>query len=309
MRIAIMGAGGVGGYYGARLAQAEHDVVFITRGEQLSAIQARGLKLVGSAGDVVITAAEATDDPGRLAPVDVVLFCVKLFDTEDAARAMAPLLSKGGVCITLQNGVDGQDRIGAIVGNDRVMGGIAFVSALIESPGVIRYTSKAPSIKLGEADGRLTERAARFRDACVAAGIGAEVVADIRTAQWHKFVGLTVNAALTSLTRKPAGVVYHDPDIVALARAMFAEAAAVARALGIKLPDDIVEWQIENHQNFPPEMYASMYHDLARGRRLELDSLSGLIVRKGRELGVPTPFHSMAYACLKPYVNGSPAGK
>jgi hypothetical protein len=139
--------------------------------------------------------------------VDVVLFCVKLFDTEDAARAIAPLLSKGGVCITLQNGVDGQHRIGAIVGADHVMGGIAFVSALIESPGIIRYTSKAPSIKFGETDGRMTERAARFRDACVAAGIDAEVVADIRTAQWHKFVGLTVNAALTGLTRKPAGVV------------------------------------------------------------------------------------------------------
>jgi 2-dehydropantoate 2-reductase len=309
MRIAVMGAGGVGGYYGGRLAQAGHDVAFITRGEHLRAIQAKGLKLVGAAGDIVIAGAQATEDSGRLAPVDVVLFCVKLFDTEDAARAIAPLLSKGGVCITLQNGVDGQHRIGAIVGTDRVMGGIALVSALIESPGVIRYASKAPSIKFGEADGRMTERAACFRDACVAAGIDAEVVADIRAAQWHKFVGLTVNAALTSLTRKPAGVVYHDPDLVALARAMFAEGAAVASAMGIKLPDDIVEWQLQNHQKFPPGMYASMYHDLARGRRLELDSLSGLIVRKGRELGVPTPFHSMAYACLKPYVNGSPADK
>jgi 2-dehydropantoate 2-reductase len=212
------------------------------------------------------------------------------------------------VCITLQNGVDGQHRIGAVVGDDRVMGGIAFISALIESPGVSRYTSMAPSIKLGEADGRMTERAVRFCDACTAAGIGAEVVADIRVAQWHKFVGLTTNSALSSLVRKPAGVVYRDPDIVALARAMFAEAAAVASAMGIGLPDDIVEWQIQNHQKFPPEMYASMYHDLVRGRRLELDSLSGLIIKKGRELGIPTPYHSMAYACLKPYVNGSPAG-
>ena len=299
-----MGAGGVGGYYGGRLAQAGHDVAFITRGAHLHAIQTGGLKLVGTTGAIVVPGAQATDDPGRLAPVDAVLFCVKLFDTEDAARAIAPLLSKGGACITLQNGVDGQHRIGAIVGNDRVMGGIAFVSALIESPGVIRYASNAPSIKFGEADGRISERAARFRDACVAAGFDAEVVADIRAAQWHKFVGLTVNAALTSITRKPVGIVYHDPDILALARAMFAEGAAVARAMGIKLPDDIVEWQIQNHQKFPPEMYASMYHDLARGRRLELESLSGLIVRKGRELGVPTPFHAMAYACLKPYLNG-----
>ncbi len=309
MRVAVMGAGAIGGYYGGRLAQAGHDVAFITRGEHLRAIQAGGLKLVGAAGDAVITSAQATDDPTGLAPADIVLFCVKLFDTEDAARAIAPLLSKGGACITLQNGVDGQHRIGAILGNDRVMGGIAFVSALIESPGIIRYMSKAPSIKFGEADGRMTQRATRFRDACVAAGFGAEVVADIRIAQWHKFVGLTVNAALTSVTRKPAGVVYHDPDIAALASAMFAEGAAVAGAMGIELPDDIVAWQIQNHRNFPPSMYASMYHDLTRGRRLELDSLSGLIIRKGRELGVPTPLHAMAYACLKPFLNGSPADK
>lgn len=309
MRIAIMGAGGVGGYYGGRLAQAGHDVTFITRGEHLRAIQAKGLSLVGGGGDSVIPGAKATDDPGQIAPVDVVLFCVKLFDTEDAARAIKPLLSKGGVCITLQNGVDGQQRIGAVVGDDCVLGGLAFASALIESPGVIRYNSKAPSIKFGEADGRMSKRAIRFRDACKAADFDAEVVTDIRSALWHKFVGLAVNAALTSLVRKPAGACYHDPDLLALARSGFEEGAAVARAMGIKLPDDIVEWQVQNHRKFPPEMYASMYHDLARGRRLELDSLSGLIVRKGRELGVPTPFHAMAYACLKPYINGSAANK
>jgi 2-dehydropantoate 2-reductase len=306
MRIAIMGAGGVGGFYGGRLAQAGHDVTFITRGEHLSAIRANGLKLVGGAGETVIFPAQATDDPGRIEPVDVVLFCVKLFDTEEAAHAIEPLLSKGGVCITLQNGVDGRERIGAVVGDERVMGGIAFVSALVESPGVIRYTSKAPSIKFGEADGRTSERATRFRDACKGSGFEAEIVADIRAALWHKFVGLTVNASLTSLVRQPAGICYHDPDLLALARAGFAEAAAVASAMGVPLPGDIVEWQVGNHQKFPAEMYASMYHDLARGRRLELGSLSGLIVRKGRELDVPTPFHAMAYACLKPYINGAP---
>jgi 2-dehydropantoate 2-reductase len=185
------------------------------------------------------------------------------------------------------------------------MGGIAFVSALIEAPGVIRYNSKAPSIKFGESDGRISERATRFRDACKAAGFDADVVPDIRAALWHKFVGLTVNASLTSLTRKPAGVCYHDPDLLAVARAMFQESAAVARAAGIKLPDDIAERHLQNHRNFPADMYASMYHDLARGRRLELESLSGLIVRKGRELGVPTPHHAMAYASLKPHMNGA----
>jgi 2-dehydropantoate 2-reductase len=309
MRIAIMGAGSIGSYYGGRLAQAGNDVAFIVRGEHLRAIQERGLTLKGPAGEAHIPAARAADDPGKLEPVDVVLFCVKLFDTEDAARAIKPLLAKGGVCITLQNGVDAAQRIGAVLGPERVMGGIAFVSALIESPGVIRYQSKAPSIQFGEADGRMSERATRFRDACLEAGFKAEVVTDIRAALWHKFVGLSVNSALTSLVRQPAGVIYPDPDLMAMARAGFAETAAVAKALGVKLPEDIVEVHTKNHLGFPPGMYASMYHDLARGKRLELESLSGLVSREGKRLGIPTPFHSMAYACLKPYADPRPGAR
>ncbi|MBC7780797.1 MAG: 2-dehydropantoate 2-reductase [Proteobacteria bacterium] len=305
MRIAIMGAGGIGGYYGAKLAASGNEVAFITRGEHLRALQARGLSLVGPGGDIVLPQVEATDDPSSIAPVDVVLFCVKLFDTEDAARAIAPLLEQGGVCISLQNGVDGQHRIGAVLGADRVLGGLAFVSALIEAPGIVRYNSANPSIQFGEADGAESSRAQRLREACASAGFGAEIVGDIRAAQWLKFIGLSTNAALTSLARKPAGVVYHDPDLLALARAGFAEAAAVAHAQGITLPADIVEVLVRRHQRFPADMYASMYHDLARGKRLELESLSGLIVRSGRELGVPTPVHAMAYACLKPYLHGS----
>lgn len=232
MRIAVMGSGGIGGYYGGRLAQAGHDVTFIARGEHLRAIQSRGLALVGPAGDTVVSNAQSTDDPSRIAPVDVVLFCVKLFDTDDAARAIQPLLAKRGVCITLQNGVDGHERIAAIVGGNSVIPGLAFASALVEAPGVIRYNSKAPAIKFGELGGRTSERALRFRDACAQAGFAAEVVTDIKAALWHKFVGLTVNAALTSLVRKPAGVCYHDPDLLALAREGFAEGAAVAKALG-----------------------------------------------------------------------------
>ena len=147
--------------------------------------------------------------------------------------------------------------------------------------------------------------AARFRDACLQAGFGAQVVTDIRAALWHKFVGLTVNSALTSLVRQPAGVIYPDPDLMAIARAGFAETAAVGRAMDVKLPEDIVDWQARNHLGFPAGMYASMYHDLVRGKRLELESLSGLVAREGKRLGVPTPFHSMAYACLKPYAPGT----
>jgi 2-dehydropantoate 2-reductase len=305
MRIAIMGAGGIGGYYGAKLAASGHEVAFIARGEHLRAIRSRGFSLVGPGGDIMIADAVATDDPASLAPVDVVLFCVKLFDTAAAARAIAPLLARGGICISLQNGVDGQHRIAEVIGGDRVLGGLAFVSAVIEAPGVVRYNSANPGLEFGEADGSLSERAVRFRDACIAAGFGAKVVEDIRAAQWMKFIGLTTNAALTALARSPAGVVYHDPDLLALAHAGFAEATAVARAVGIVLPEGIVESLVAKHQGFPADMYASMYHDLARGKPLELESLSGVIVRKGRELGVPTPVHAMAYACLKPWVDGA----
>lgn len=305
MRIAIMGTGGIGGFYGGRLAQAGNDVIFIARGEHLRIIQERGLELLGPGGDSVVLKAQATDDPGRIAPVDAVLFCVKLFDTEEATHAIEPLLARGGACITIQNGVDAHERIAAIIGAERVLAGTAFASARIEAPGVIRYSSRAPSIQFGELDGRASDRALRFRDTCALAGFQVELVSDIRAALWHKFVGLTVNSALTSLARQPAGVCYHDPDLLTAARSGFAEAAAVAKALGVELPDDVVEWQVANHRNFPPDMFASMYHDLARGRPLELESLSGLIVRKGRELGVPTPFHALAYACLKPHVNGT----
>jgi len=305
MRIAIMGAGGIGGYYGAKIAASGNEVVFIARGEHLRAIQARGFSLVGPGGDIDLPAAVATDDPASVAPVDVVLFCVKLFDTEDAARSIAPLLARGGICISLQNGVDGQHRIGAVLGAERVLGGLAFVSAVIEQPGVVRYNSANPALEFGEADGSQSDRAVRFRDACLAAGFGAKVVGDIRAAQWGKFIGLATNAALTALVRRPAGVVYHDPDLIPIARQGFAEAAAVARAIGIDLAPDVVDSLLAKHQGFPADMYASMYHDLARGKRLELDSLSGLLVRLAREHGVPVPVHAMAYACLKPYLNGA----
>ena len=171
---------------------------------------------------------------------------------------------------------------------------------------MIRYTSPMSSLRFGEADGSMSVRALAFRDACIAAGFGAEVVGDIRAAQWAKFVGLATNAALTSLLRLPAGYIYHDLEIIALAQRGFEEVAAVARAQGIALPGDAAKRALAMHQSFPKTMYASMYHDIASGRPMELDSLSGFIVRKGREFGVPTPVHEMAYLALKPYKDGTP---
>ena len=304
MRIAIMGTGAVGGYFGALLSRSGQDVVFIARGAHLKAIRESGLRLEGPRGDYTLIA-HATDAPAEIGGVDVVLFCVKQYDAESAAQLIKPLVSAGGVCISLMNGVDGQDRLAPILGADRVMGGLAFVAGVIERPGVIRYTSDMSSIVFGEADGRSSERAVRLRDACLAAGFSAEVSSDVRVAQWQKFVGLATNTALTALTRQPAGYVYHEPDMLPIAQAALEEVVAVARANGIALATDTADRALAALKKFPPGMYASMANDLLRGRRLELESLSGYVVRKGRELGVPTPVHALAYACLKPYVNGA----
>lgn len=307
MRIAVMGAGAVGGYFGALLAKAGHEVAFIARGDHGEAMRAHGIKLEGPRGELVVRNIEVVDDPGKLAPCDVTLFCVKTYDTETASLAVRPLVARGGVVISLQNGVDGQDRIGRVIGDACVMGGLAMVSGVIASPGVIRYKSEMSSLQFGEADGSLSWRATAFADACNEAGFKAEVMPNIRKAQWSKFVGLCSNAALTSLMRLPVGHIYHREEGIALGLAAFKEVEAVGRAEGIDLPADISDRALKLHQGFPPSMYASMYHDLARGRRLELDSFSGLVVRLGKKHGVPTPVHGMAYACLVPYLNGAPA--
>lgn len=306
MRIAVVGAGAVGGYFGALLAQAGHEVSFLARGAQLDALRARGLRLTGPRGDVSVKDCLASDNPADLGAVEVILFCVKLYDTEDAARGIVPLMKQGGVCISLQNGVDAQDRLAAIFGPDRVMGGIANMSGVILEPGVIRYTSAMSSVVFGEADGATSARALAFKAACEESGFAATVSPDIRAVQWTKFAGLSTNAALSCVVRQPAGVIYHDPDLVDLTRRALGEVAAVARGRKIRIPDDVVELNLRMMQSFPADMYASMYHDLRNSRRLELESLSGLVVRSGREHDVPTPVHEFAYVVLKPYLNGLP---
>ena len=307
MRIAIMGAGAVGGYFGGLLSLSGQDVTFIARGEHLRAMQADGLTLDTPKGPLQVKHARFVAEPGDVGACDVVLFAVKAYDIEAAARKLKPLVDAGATVVSVLNGVDHQDRIGAVLGAERVLGGLAMVSGVIVAPGQIRYTSPMSSLRFGEADGSLSTRARAFCDACVAAGFGAEVVTDIRAAQWAKFVGLATNAALTSLLRLPAGYIYDDPEIQTLALRGFDEVAAVARASGITLPADAGARALAMHQSFPKTMFASMYHDVAKGRPLELDSLSGTVVRMGRALGVPTPVHEMAYLALKPYMNGTPA--
>jgi len=306
MRIAIMGAGAVGGYFGGLLALSGIDVTFIARGEHLRAMQKDGLTLQTPKAALHVSHARFVAEPAEVGGCDFVLFAVKAYDIEAAAAPLKPLVDSGATIISVLNGVDHQDRIGSVVGPDHVLGGLAMVSGVMTAPGVIRYTSPMSSLRFGEADGSSSARAIAFRDACAAAGFEAELMGDIRAAQWTKFVALATNAALTSLFRLPVGYIYHDPEMIPLALRGFEEVAAVGRAMGIALPADAVPRALAQHQAFPRTMYASMYHDLAKGRPMELDSLSGYIVRQGRALGVPTPVHEMAYLALKPYLHGTP---
>lgn len=306
MRIAVMGAGAVGGYFGGLLSRAGHEVTFIARGAHLAAMRERGLALDTPKGRLLVDRARCVETPAEAGPCEVVLFAVKAYDIETAAAPLKPLVEGGACVISVLNGVDHQDRIASVLGAGQVLGGLAMVSGVITEPGVIRYTSDMSGLRFGEADGSNSPRATAFRNACTEAGFHADLVADIRAAQWTKFVGLATNAALTSLFRLPAGHIYHDPETIPLATRAFAEVAAVAAASGIALPPDIVERTLALHQSFPKTMYASMYHDLAKGRPLELDSLSGHIVRRGRALGVATPVHEMAWLALRPYLHGTP---
>lgn len=307
MKIAVMGAGGMGAYYGAHLAKSGQDVAFIARGAHLAAMRANGLQLLGPRGDIRLNPVRATDDPAQAGPADVVLFCVKLYDVEAAGEALKPLMGPDTFVVCTQNGVDGPERLAAILGPERVLPGAAYVAAHIAEPGVVRYASDMSSLVFGEPDGRISERAIAFRDACRAAGFGAEVSPDIAKTLWTKLVLLGANAGVTCLARQTVGGVYGDPELRAVAADAMREVAAVARAKGVKLDPDVVEKTLALADTFPPDMKTSMYTDLMRGGRLELEHLSGYVAREGDRLGVPTPINRAIYAALKPWRYGPPA--
>jgi 2-dehydropantoate 2-reductase len=304
MRIVVVGAGGVGGYFGGLLAAAGNEVAFVARGPHLEAIRAHGLRLVGPRGETRVKT-PAGDDAGTLGRADIILFCVKLYDTESAGETIGPLMGERTRLISLQNGVDGAQRLARLFGAERVLGGAAFVSAVIAEPGTVRYTSDMSKIVFGRLDGSADGAADAFRDACVASGFEAEHSREIETVLWTKMVLLATNAGLSSATRRPVRACYEDPETRQVAIAALREGEAIARARGIRLPPDIVDRSVERSRSFPPDLYASMYWDLDRGRRMELDGLSGLLVRLGAELGIPTPVHQTLYAVLKPYKDGA----
>ncbi len=304
MRIAVIGAGGVGGAFGAALANAGADVTFVARGAHLKAMQQNGLRIEGGRGETLIAPCQATDDPAAIGPVDFVLFCVKLWDVESAGEQIRPLIGPDTAVIPLQNGIDAADRLIPILGAGAVMGGVAQISATIAEPGVIRQVGAFMRLVFGELAGGKSERGEAFLAMCRKAGFDATHSASIQTDLWMKFILLASNAAITAATRTPIGALREDPDTNALFGKAFAEVFAVGRAKGIALPDDAVEKTLGFTRNAPTAMMASMAHDLIRGNRIELPWLSGKVVALGRELGIPTPVHEILYAVLKPFTNG-----
>jgi 2-dehydropantoate 2-reductase len=307
MRIAIVAPGGVGGYFGGLLAKSGEDVVALARGAHLAAIKANGLRIEGARGDDTVRI-DASDDATQLGIADIVIFAVKLYQVEHAARAASPLFGPGTLAISLLNGITGPDMIARSLPGATVLGGCAYVAAVIAAPGHVRYTSAMSSIVFGAPDGddAASAKAIDFAERCQRAGFGAEITDDVRGALWNKLIGLSANAALTSAARLPAGPLYSDPDVLEVAAALVGETIAVARAQGVSLPADLADTWLARFKGFPPEMYASMYHDIAKGGPIEVEGFSGHIVREGKRLGVPTPHHAALYAVLKPHRNGLP---
>ena len=305
MRIAIMGSGGVGGYFGARLAQAGNDVAFIARGRHLAAMRANGLAIRSVLGDMTIPRPAVTDDPAGLAPADIVLFAVKLWDTEGAAKAVLPLLATGGVVVPFQNGVESIERIGAIVGADRVMGGVAYIAATIGEPGVIVHTGTMARLRFGPVEPSQRKTAEALLASCQGAGIDAELSNDIRRALWEKFAFLSAFSGLTSVARQPLGVLRDDPDLRATLEAAIRETWSVGRAKGVALTDDFVTQQMKFTDGLPAQMKSSMLNDLEAGNRIEAPWLAGAVARMGSAMGIATPVNATLFAALKPYCAGA----
>ena len=306
MRIAVVGAGGVGGGFGAALAKAGADVTFIARGAHLAAMKSAGLKVLSPRGDIHLMPTQATDNPADVGPVDFVLFCVKQWDVESAGHHIKPMIGSETAVIPLQNGVDAAERLLPILGKNAVMGGVAQISAAITGPAQIQQVGTFMRMIFGELDGKRSKRGQDLLGLCLKAGFEATLSEAIQTDLWMKFILLATNASIVALARQPIGKLRDDPDIRPVFIAAAQEVMAVGRANGVALPANAIETMLALTDHLPPPQKPSMALDLERGNRLELPWLSGKVVELGKKLGVPTPTHSLMYAMLKPYVMGKP---
>lgn len=307
MRIAIIGAGGVGGYFGAKLAHAGEDVTFVARGAHLAAMREHGLKVLSANGDLLVSPVQATDAPASLGPMDLVMIATKLWATDESIETARPLVGPASAILSFQNGVEAEDKLIAAFGRERVLGGVANIAALIEAPGVIRHNGTMALLQFGELDGKRSARIEALEAACKRAGVDCRVPDDILQAIWEKFVFLASLSAMTTLTRLPLGPLRADPDTRALFRQLADEVVSVGRAKGVPLGDGTTDAMLARLDSLPGGMVASMQGDLLRGNRLELPWLSGGVVTLGRAQGVPTPAHAFVYTALKLYADGRPA--
>jgi 2-dehydropantoate 2-reductase len=301
VRVAVFGAGGVGGYFGGRLAQAGEDVVFIARGQHLAAIRDHGLQVSSVAGDFMIQPAIATETPALVDPVDLVLVGVKAWQVNDAAAAMRPLIGPGTMVLPLQNGIEAPKQLADVLGGDHVLGGLCRLIALVGAPGHIRHTGVEPYIAFGELDSRPSERIEQLRQAFTSAqGVRVEIPTNIQVAMWSKFLFIASLSGMGAVTRMPVGEIRSHPETREMLIQAMAEIHAVALRRGIPLPEDIVARTLSLIDGLPAEGTASMQRDIIDGRPSELDAQNGAVVRLGQELEVEVPVHSFIYRALLP---------
>jgi len=301
MRIAVVGAGAIGGYYGGLLQRAGAEVTFLARGRQLAALRDRGLRVESAVEDPFTLPVQATDDPRETGAVDLVLFTVKAYDSAAAAQLLPPLLGPATPVLTLQNGVDSIDVLSEAVGRAHVLGGLCQIFCAVAAPGVIRQTGGPRRVVLGELDGTVSARARAASEAFQAAGVPVELSPRILVEMWEKFVFINAQGGMTALTRLPIGAIRATPETFAMYLDVAEEVAAVGRAHGVPIPDG----QRERVRTFAlaldPGGYSSLYTDLTAGRRTELETLLGTVVRLGERYGVPTPAARAIYAALRPH--------
>ena len=300
MRVAVFGTGGVGGYFGGRLAHAGEDVTFIARGEHLRAISASGLRVDSQEGDFVVFPAKATDDVTEVGEVDLVIVGVKAWQVPDAARLMKPLVGPATTVLPLQNGVEAPSQLVAELGADRVIGGLCRIVSFVVEPGHIRHAGFTPSIIIGEMDNRRTERIARVEQVFKRAGLEISVAADIQVALWTKFLFIASFSGIGALANAPAGVVRSDPRWRSQILEAMKEVYALAHARGINLPPNSIETVMAAVDSLPDEATSSMQRDIAAGKPSELESQNGAVVRMAREAGIETPTHALIYETLRP---------
>jgi len=300
MKIAIMGSGGVGGYYGGLLAGAGQEVTFIARGAHLQAIRDKGLQIKSVHGDFTVSSAKATDHPEEVGPVELIIVATKTYHTDEAAQALKPMVGPNTVVISFQNGMDAAERIGSAVGMEHVLGGATWLSAAIEAPGRIGQYSQFRRIALGELDGRMTPRAQAIASVLATTPAVVELVPNIRQVLWTKFVFIAAISAIGGLTRVAMGEYRHVPEAREVLAEAMAEVVAVAQAGGVTLDADILGKTLAFIDAGAPDIRPSMQRDLETGRMSELESMIGVVVRLGKDQGIPTPVMRLAYALLKP---------